>query len=200
MCTYLIDYENMNGENLAKLGPVEKNDKVIVFYSKACPKPDARDDVRRFLGEDGGELACEKVISGTENALDFQLTAKLGLLAKGERDSQLFRIVSDDKGFDCVVEYLMRQGFSVDRVGTPRKRGKHQTGAKAESTQNPEIEQKPFGELVDLLAKEDKPEEVRRILKTRRNAKMVCEALDKLYRDNKHTSVVYKKIKPLVGK
>ena len=66
--------------------------------------------------------------------------------------------------------------------------------------QNPEIEQKPAGELVELLAKEDKPEEVRRILKTRRDGKMVREALDKLYRDNKHTSEVYKKIKPLVGK
>lgn len=196
MCTYLIDYENLNGEKLAKLGPVEKDDKVIVFYSTAGPKPGSRDDVKRFVGEDGGEFTCEKVITGTKNALDFQLSVKLGLLAKEKKSPQPFHIVSDDKGFDCVVGYMTRQGLNVDRVGTRRKKkSKQKTGL----TQKPQIEQKPVSELVELLAKEDKPEEVCGILKAHSDGKAVCEALDKLYRDNKHTSKVYKKIKPFIG-
>ncbi len=154
MCTYLIDYENLNGEKLAKLGPVEKDDKVIVFYSTAGPKPDSRDDVKRFVGENGGEFTCEKVITGTKNALDFQLSVKLGLLAKEKKSSRPFHIVSDDKGFDCVVGYMTRQGLNVDRVWTRRKKkSKQKTGL----TQKPQIEQKLLANWWSFLPRKTSP-------------------------------------------
>ncbi len=204
MCTYLIDYENLNGERLAKLGPVKKGDEVIVFYSQASRNPNGQDDVKRFLGKAGGKLACEEVVAGSKDALDFQLSVKLGLLAKGKRGSQLFRIVSNDKGFDCVVGYLKQQGFRVDRVGASWKKGDAKQKQKLGSRQKPNPAQthklKSASKLTRLLAKEDKPEEVCRILHEHHSGKSVCEALDKLYRDNKHTSKVYREIKPLVGK
>lgn len=194
----MIDYENVNGERLAGLGPVKKNSQVIVFYSGSVTAPEQRGDVKRFAGTASGNVTCEKVVTGTKNALDFQLVAKLGLLANEGQGAQPFHIVSNDTGFDCAVSYLKGQGFNVDRLGSSGKRAKAKQAIKAEPAPAAMPQQSVY--LAELLAKEDKPEDVRKILKAHKDKCAVNVALIRLYRNTDHAGRVYRKIKPLIGK
>ncbi len=183
MCSYLIDYENVSGKNLAKMGHIEKGDRVFVLYPQTQPDPGEKADVKGFLGDTGERARCVKVRSGKKNALDFQLSALLGTLA-GQNPSETFHVVSNDTGFDFVVEFLAGEGYAVDRIGASAKKAKPKQDDK----------------LAGLLGKKDKPEEVRKILKAHKGAVEVNAALCKLYRDNEHTKAVYWKIKPFIGK
>ena len=196
MCSYLIDYENVCGKNLAKMGHAEKGDHVFVLYPQTQPDPGKKADVKGFLGDTGEQARCIKVRCGKKNALDFQLCAQLGILA-GQNPSETFHVVSNDAGFDYVVDFLTG-GYAVDRVASGQGVGKLVPKPK------PKAKAKPVDKLADklagLLAKKDKPEEVCKILKANKTATKVHGALGKLYRDSGHTCQVYRKIKPLIGK
>lgn len=105
MCSYLIDYENVCGKNLAKMGHAEKGDHVFVLYPQTQPDPGKKADVKGFLGDTGEQARCIKVRCGKKNALDFQLRAQLGILA-AQNPSETFHVVSNDAGFDYVVDFL----------------------------------------------------------------------------------------------
>ena len=88
------------------------------------------------------------------------------------------------------------EGYAVDRVASGQGVGK--------LVPKPKSKAKPVDKLADklagLLAKKDKPEEVRKILKANHDRSAVNVALIGLYRDTKHAGQVYRKIKPLIGK
>ena len=191
MCSYLIDYENVCGKNLAKMGHAEKGDHVFVLYPQTQPDPGKKADVKGFLGDTGEQARCIKVRCGKKNALDFQLCAQLGILA-AQNPSETFHVVSNDAGFDYVVDFLTGEGYAVDRVASGQGVGKLVPKAK------PVV--KLADKLAGLLAKKDKPEEVCKILKANKTATKVHGALGKLYRDSGHTCQVYRKIRPLIGK
>ena len=191
MCSYLIDYENVCGKNLAKMGHAEKGDHVFVLYPQTQPDPGKKADVKGFLGDTGEQARCIKVRCGKKNALDFQLCAQLGILA-AQNPSETFHVVSSDAGFDFVADFLTGQGYVVDRVASGKDAGKLVPKAKPK----PKLTDK----LAGLLAKKDKPEEVCKILKANKTATKVHGALGKLHHDSGHTCQVYRKIKPLIGK
>ncbi len=189
MCSYLIDYENVSGKNLAKMGHIKKGDRVFVLYPQTQPDPGKKPDVKGFLGDTGVQARCIQVGSGKKNAPDFQLCAQLGILA-AQNPSETIHVVSNDAGFDFVVDFLTGEGYAVDRVSSD------QGAVKAKVKPNP----KPADKLAGLLAKEDKPVEVRKILRRHKSTVQVNRALNRLYRDSGHTGQVYKKIKPLIGR
>lgn len=191
MCSYLIDYENVCGKNLAKMGHAEKGDHVFVLYPQTQPDPGKKADVKGFLGDTGEQARCIKVRCGKKNALDFQLCAQLGILA-AQNPSETFHVVSNDAGFDFVVDFLTGEGYAVDRVASG------QDAAKLVPKAKPKL--KLADKLAGLLAKKDKPEEVCKILKANKTATKVHGALGKLHHDSGHTCQVYRKIKPLIGK
>ena len=191
MCSYLIDYENVCGKNLAKMGHAEKGDHVFVLYPQTQPDPGKKADVKGFLGDTGEQARCIKVRCGKKNALDFQLCAQLGILA-AQNPSETFHVVSSDAGFDFVADFLTGQGYVVDRVASGKDAGKLVPKAKPK----PKLTDK----LAGLLAKKDKPEEVCKILKANKTATKVHGALGKLHHDSGHTCQVYRKIKSLIGK
>ena len=191
MCSYLIDYENVCGKNLAKMGHAEKGDHVFVLYPQTQPDPGEKADVKGFLGDTGEQARCIKVRCGKKNALDFQLCAQLGILA-GQSPSETFHVVSNDAGFDYVVDFLTGEGYAVDRVTSGQDAAKLKPKAKPVD--------KLADKLAGLLAKKDKPEEVRKILKANHDRSAVNVALIGLYRDTKHAGQVYRKIRPLIGK
>lgn len=49
------------------------------------------------------------------NALDFQLSSHLGYLIAQNPDS-VFQIVSQDNGFDMIVDYWQEKGYRVSRI------------------------------------------------------------------------------------
>ena len=88
--------------------------------------------------------------------------------------------------------FLTGEGYAVDRVASGQGVAKLVPKAKPVD--------KLADKLAGLLAKKDKPEEVRKILKANKTATKVHGALGKLYRDSGHTCQVYRKIRPLIGK
>ena len=197
MCSYLIDYENVCGKNLAKMGHAEKGDHVFVLYPQTQPDPGKKADVKGFLGDTGEQARCIKVRCGKKNALDFQLCAQLGILA-GQNPSETFHVVSNDAGFDFVTDFLTGEGYAVDRVTSGQGVGK--LVPKAKPKPRPRPVDKLTDKLAGLLAKKGKPEEVRKILKANKTATKVHGALGKLHHDSGHTCQVYRKIKSLIGK
>ena len=179
---HLIDFENVHLAGLAGLGPLGEGDLAILFFSGTCPKLD-QPAVDRLLGRGAG-MRMQRVSTGTKNALDFQLASELGYLVRERGTSCRYRIVSNDKGFDCVAGYWQARGVSVERVGTCAPAGK-KAGAAADGA-------------AGRLTEADRPAEVERILSaTRGKAAVNCE-LTRLYHDTRHAGRVYRIVKPRI--
>ncbi len=107
----LIDLENVTPEHLEKL----KADifRVYLFIGKNQPKiPVDIAMSMQVLGDRGKYVP----ISGTgPNSLDFHIAYYIGRIA--EQDSEaFFHIVSQDKGFDPLIEHLRSNHILADRV------------------------------------------------------------------------------------
>ena len=153
MMYYLIDYENVYSDGFKVMASIQKNDKVIVFYSEQ--RKNISFDMLGQLKEMGIEPELIKASVGTKNALDFQLSSYLGYLIGTNKAKapgtflKLFSdqssiteycIVSNDKGFDCLCEYWRSQKVIVIRKGTnelspvsetPARRTKNRAGRPA---------------------------------------------------------------------
>ena len=102
MRLFLIDYENVNAAGLHGIGQIEREDRVILFYSHAANTLsfEIMDEMM-----DGGVLPERVCLEHTgKNALDFQLVTFLGyLIAKEKADS--YYIISKDSGFQSAISF-----------------------------------------------------------------------------------------------
>lgn len=107
----LIDLENVTPEHLEKL----KADifKVYLFIGKSQTKiPVSVAQSMQGFGERGQYV----LISGTgPNALDFHIAYYIGRIAEHDPNAY-FHIVSQDKGFDPLIEHLKSNHIFADRV------------------------------------------------------------------------------------
>ncbi len=179
MCAYFVDYENMNGKNLATLEPAKKGDCVVVFYGRGQKKPCCDKVLNTFLGGVSGHVSYVPTLVCEKNALDFQLVSELGLYAE-TNPFEAIHIVSNDRGFDAAAAFMCKKGFSIDRLGTDSPQSAY--------------------DLSKILSKADMPAEVSKILEAHGRPTAVSSALNSLYRDSKHAGEVYRKIKPFIGK
>ena len=107
----LIDYENVQPENLASLK--QETFKVMVFVGANQTKL-TRDIV--FAMQSMGPHAEYIEISGNgPNALDFHIAYYIGKLSASEPEAY-FHIVSKDAGFDPLITHLKAKKLLVDRV------------------------------------------------------------------------------------
>ena len=107
----LIDYENVQPENLAPLK--QEMFKVMVFVGASQTKL-TREVV--FAMQSMGAHAEYVEISGNgPNALDFHIAYYIGKLAAADPDSY-FHIISKDAGFDPLISHLKDKKLLVDRV------------------------------------------------------------------------------------
>ena len=107
MRLFLIDYENVNSAGLHGIGQIDKQDRVILFYSHEA-------DTLSFEIMDemlAANVLPERVClehSG-KNALDFQLVTFLGYLVAKDKADEYF-IISRDAGYQSAIlfcrEYL----------------------------------------------------------------------------------------------
>ena len=98
---YLVDSENVNDNWLMLLEFTEMTDDIIVFYTDKSPHMSYTSLVR--IVEQTHQIQFKKCYTGP-NGLDFQLVSYLGYLMCDNQDSDdEFIIMSNDNGFDCVL-------------------------------------------------------------------------------------------------
>jgi hypothetical protein len=106
----LVDYENVPRIDLSSL---DESYRAIVFVGAAQNPPRAaahRDTAHRFR-----RVEFQKVARSGKNAADFHIAFHLGRVYETARDTQCF-IISRDKGFDALVDFLNTAGLLCQRV------------------------------------------------------------------------------------
>lgn len=105
MPTILVDYENVNGSNgLKGVDVLDKDDTLIIFYSGSCSK--IRYDYMQQIKQSGCEFRIIKLKGKGKNALDFYIAAECGIIS--ERGERQVAIISNDKGFQAVIDFLQQ--------------------------------------------------------------------------------------------
>lgn len=104
---FIIDTENIGGTQYEGLSQLSKKDKVVFIMSK---------NSQGLQGLVMNEIINCKAIKesilvdvGAKNALDFQLIAYLSMQIQKNRKCNKYYIISKDKGYDAVVNFLNQQ-------------------------------------------------------------------------------------------
>ena len=104
MKCYFVDYENVNTSGLNGVPKLTEEDSVCIFYTEKADR--LTFGLHRRLNESPAAISYRKVLAGSKNALDFQLSSYLGYVICENKDLPCeYYIVSNDKGFDCLVSY-----------------------------------------------------------------------------------------------
>ncbi|MCR5006473.1 MAG: hypothetical protein K6A77_11290, partial [Clostridiales bacterium] len=141
---YFIDSENVN--DVWVEGIVQSlglKDHIYIFYSENSTHMKS-DSVRRLMELGADRVTWIRCYIGT-NALDFQLVTVLGAVAANGRSEDEFVIVSNDAGFDAVVQFWQDQGREVSRLkmdtsaGKPKRHNKARKPVRKFQSQKPEL-------------------------------------------------------------
>ncbi|MBQ1393308.1 MAG: hypothetical protein IIY81_07215 [Lachnospiraceae bacterium] len=110
---YLVDSENVGDLWVTHvLALARTEDEIIVFYTQKSPHM-GYDTIRKLLA-DGREINFVKCVEG-KNALDFQLVTELGYRIGCEKQKTEYIMVTNDTGFDAVVQYWKSKEKCVRR-------------------------------------------------------------------------------------
>jgi hypothetical protein len=109
----LIDYENVQPDLDERLA--SDVFRIVVFIGSTQSR--VRLDVALALQSKGAAAQYIRISSSGKNALDFHIAYYLGQLTKADPEA-FFHIISEDKGFDPLVEHLQSQGLKAYRHKT----------------------------------------------------------------------------------
>ena len=101
---FLVDTENISKYDFIQEYDLTNEDTLVMFVSEKSQNISVMDLLnitRRNI-----QIKEEEVYAGTENALDFQLVAKLSIMVCTLDKGTPFYIVSNDGGFNVAVKYL----------------------------------------------------------------------------------------------
>lgn len=118
MAIYLVDFENVNGEGLTGIEKLGKDDTVTIFYSKNASTISF--ETHQALNESKAKIDYLKVVSGTKNALDFQLVSYLGYLMAVQPNATYY-LVTKDKGYNAVVDFWQGAKKKVSLIANLKK-------------------------------------------------------------------------------
>lgn len=118
MAIYLVDFENVNGEGLTGIEKLGSDDVVTIFYSKNASTISF--ETHQALNESHAKIDYLKVVSGTKNALDFQLVSYLGYLMAVKPDESYY-LVTKDKGYNAVVDFWQTAKKKVALIANLKK-------------------------------------------------------------------------------
>ena len=110
----LLEWEKVRIDNAEK----DSTDPFfIVFYTENTPHLTFDDGLR--IAEHRGEFAAIKCFTGEKSAsaLDFQLVSLAGYLIQEYPDAE-YRILSNDKGYDPMIEFWKQEGVGITRIAT----------------------------------------------------------------------------------
>lgn len=114
---YLIDLENVRRNGFAGIESLSEKDHVIIFYSDFADSIPI--DLHFQINASPAKFEFRKVLVGSKNALDFQLCSHLGYLisyALRWKKNAAFYIVSNDTGYNVLINYWKEFDVSVYRV------------------------------------------------------------------------------------
>ncbi|MBQ8118517.1 MAG: hypothetical protein IJ147_10745 [Lachnospiraceae bacterium] len=113
MAVFLVDYENVSGSNgLLGIEYLNSSDKLIIFFSQCCAK--IRADQMKVIKQSGCGFSVHKLLRTSKNGLDFYIAAECGgLVQRGEKE---LVIVSNDKGYDAVLDYFKTNELYVENA------------------------------------------------------------------------------------
>lgn len=113
---YLVDTENFGTPIIERLVTGLKDTEMIhLFYTDHSPALSYR--VTEKLLQRPNQIRLESCITGTANAMDFQLISALGcLLSACDPEKNDFKIISDDRGYDATVAFWTKRGMPVTRI------------------------------------------------------------------------------------
>ena len=117
MTYFLADTENIADRWYCSALDAEPGDVFLLFYSDRSNKRQGF-DIFAQASLRGVNFRFIKCYNKRENALDFQLTAYLGVLFASHPDDR-FVILSRDEGFDSAVLFLQDLGADVRRFAPP---------------------------------------------------------------------------------
>ncbi len=107
----LVDFENIHNFTV----PTEKRYEMVVYiFVGAKQKNISINLIENILKN--GKLEIRKSSFIGENSLDFGLAVEAGIIHSKEDKGSKFYILSKDKGFNLVTEYLKQYGRVAKRV------------------------------------------------------------------------------------
>ena len=162
MAAYLIDFENVKSDGIRGILSLTEKDTVVIFYSQNA-------DSLTFEAMDMifSTKACVrkfKIIHGGKNSLDFQLSTYLGYLIHEGTDRN-FYIISNDKGFQHVIEFWKKifnyEGYvySFPTIGDAHNRQIRFDNASAKERARMLAEENESGSMKDEPVSAQEPEE-----------------------------------------
>lgn len=173
---YAVDTENICSSQWMSL--VDKvmsiRDSMILFVSAASGKATVGVKLD-LLHKLSVCVKVNKVVSGTKNALDFQLVSELSAMAAEDPDLR-YVIVSNDHGFDAAVVNLGGRGVQVTRIGTAdiqklcedtvKVEPKAVKNTVASATSSPAVSHTPAGQSVGVQTAADNRNRVEEMLRS----------------------------------
>lgn len=110
---YIVDTENVKSEGYEGITALSHTDEVILFTTKNSNNV----SVETAIDISNSKAQIKKVIgsTGTPNALDFQITAYLGMRVSKSKNTDEIYIISADKGFDVAIRFL-RNHFEKENI------------------------------------------------------------------------------------
>lgn len=110
---YYVDSENVGGNWIDLLNDEEEND-FLVFYTGHSPRIDYEHAISLMNAKNKPQfIHCYE----GNNALDFQLVSYLGYQLRSDENREII-IVSNDTGFDAVINFWMERGMNIRRLVT----------------------------------------------------------------------------------
>ena len=218
---FFIDFENVHSEELKHVSGAKEGDEITLFHSNSCKSVtlEALDVITKL----GCRFKCQKVSSGTKNALDFQLTSQLGYTIATSAANDEYFIVSKDKGYDCLASYWKQKNRKVQRlepklkVASDRNTSENISRAKTSAatkvvakqtrprkgaekkTSNPNSNQSAtLKEAKAVLNKDECPEEILKIINKYKTKQAIANQISKILKNTQLTGEIYKKLKPLL--
>ncbi len=107
---YLVDTENIGRKLLQDLSKLRDIDKAIIFESEKS----FRLSFKETLNLDINKISVIETHNSIKNAMDFMIATTLGHLVTENKD-RIYIVVSNDTGFDEMVNFWKFQGLYVRR-------------------------------------------------------------------------------------
>ena len=182
MASYLIDYENVQGNGLDGLTRLGKGDKVYIFYSDNADK--LTFGLHKRLTATPAEIIYVRVEVGHKNALDFQLATYLGYLVANDANERYF-LVTRDAGFEAIARFWKSNNVKVELAS-------NLTGRTKEAVENDLTQQ-----VRNLIGDTNEINTVMGFIQKYKTKNGLNNALGKKY-GTQRAGEIYKAIKPLI--
>lgn len=107
-----VDYENVQPKNLEPLVDIPCT--IYVFIGALQPKLPVQ--LVTEMQKLGDRAKYVQISSSEKDALDFHIAYYIGEISANDKDGH-FHILSNDKGFDPLVDHLRGRNIKAERVG-----------------------------------------------------------------------------------